>query len=387
MPEHVELERVKHKGMQIILVGTAHISDKSIELVRETIAKEKPDVVGVELDSQRYTQLKSGRKWQEMNLFSVVRSGKTYLLLVNLLLSSIQRRFGESVGVKPGSEMLAAIDAAEKAHARVFLLDRDITITMKRAMASMGFLEKLKLFFGVLMSFFGFGETVDAEKVEELKNKDLLTELMGELSREMPGTKKALVDERDLFIANRILSSGAKKIVAVVGLGHLHGIKRFLDRKRDISELLTVPGKRNYLSLVKYLVPALFVAMVVLAYYLKGSEYVLDLFVVWIAVNSFFSALGALLARAHWKSILAALVSAPITSLHPALAAGWVAGLVELRVRCPRVRDFESLNRLEKLSDFYKNRVTHILLVAAFTNAGSIIGTFIALSIAASMFQ
>jgi len=386
MPEHIELERVKRKGMQIILVGTAHISDKSIELVRETIAKEKPDVVGVELDSQRYAQLKSGRKWQEMDLFSVVRSGKTYLLLVNLLLSSIQRRFGESVGVKPGSEMLAAIDAAEKAHARVFLLDRDITITMKRAMASMGFLEKLKLFFGVLMSFFGFGETVDAEKVEELKNKDLLNELMEELSREMPGTKKALVDERDLFIANRILSSGAKKIVAVVGLGHLHGIKRFLDRKRDISELLTVPRKRNYLSFFKYLVPALFVAMVVLAYYLRGSEYVLDIFVVWIVVNSFFSALGALLARAHWKSILAALVSAPITSLHPALAAGWVAGLVELRAQCPRVRDFESLNRLEKLSDFYKNRVTHILLVVAFTNAGSIIGTFVALSIAASMF-
>ncbi len=386
MVERIELERIKRKGMKIVLVGTAHISDKSIELVRKTIAKEKPDVVGVELDSQRYAQLKSGKKWQEMDLFSVIRSGKTYLLLVNLLLASIQRRFGESVGVKPGSEMLVAIAAAEKTGARVLLLDRDITITMKRAIASMGFFEKLKLFFGIFMSFFGFGEVVDAKKVEELKNKDLLNELMEELSKEMPGTKKVLVDERDLFIANMILSSEAKKIVAVVGLGHLHGIKKFLDKKRDTSTLLTVPRKRNYLAFFKYFVPLAFVLVVALAFLFKGSAQVVDIFVVWILVNSAFSAIGAILARAHWKSVIAALVSAPLTSLHPALAAGWIAGIVELRERCPRVRDFESLNKLEKLSDFYRNRVTRVLLVVAFTNLGSIIGTFTALSIAALMF-
>ena len=386
MPESVEVERVKKPGKEIILVGTAHISRKSIELVRKTIEKEKPDVVGVELDRQRFRQLKSGRKWQEMDIFQVIRSGKAYLLLVNLLLSSIQRRFGKAVGVKPGEEMLEAIKAADEAKAGVLLLDRDITITMRRAVGSMGLLEKLKLFFGIFLSFFGVGEKIDAAKIEELKKKDILTELMEELSREMPSTKKVLVDERDLFIANRILGAQAKKIVAVVGLGHIQGIKKYLDKKRDISSLNSVPKKRNYLSLFKYLVPVLFISVVIVAYYLKGAEYVLEIFLVWILINGLFSAAGAALARAHWKSILTAFVTAPVTSLSPAIAAGWLAGMVELRARCPRVRDFESLSELEELSDFYKNRVTRVLLVAAFTNAGSIIGTFVALYWVATTF-
>ncbi len=383
--ESVEVERVRKNGKEIILVGTAHISQKSVELVRKTIIEEKPDAVGVELDGQRFRQLKAGRKWGEMDMFEVIRSGKTYLLLLNLLLSSLQKRFGSAVGVKPGEEMMEAVKAAEETGSRVELLDRDIRITMKRAIAEMGFVERLKLIFGVFLSFFGFGERVDAEKIEELKKKDILTELMEELGREMPSTKRVLVDERDLFIANKILESNAKKIVAVVGLGHIGGIKKGLGKKIDLSELTKEPRKRNYLALLKYAAPLAFFALVFFAYFLKGAEAVAGIFVVWIVVNSLLSAFGAILARAHWKSVLAAFVSAPLTSLHPALAAGWFAGYVELRQRCPRVKDFESLGSLEHLSDFYGNRVSRVLLVAAFTNAGSVIGTFVALPIIVSM--
>lgn len=385
MNKPTEVERVNVKGKQIILVGTAHISRQSIELVKKTIEKEKPDVVGVELDSQRLRQLKSGRKWSEMNLFQVIQSGKSYLLLLNLLLSSIQKRFGESVGVKPGQEMLQAIKAAEQNNAKVLLLDRDIAITMKRALAAMGFFEKLKLFFGVFLSFFGFGEKISAEKVEELKRKDILTELIEELSREMPNAKKVLVDERDMYIANKILSARAKKIVAVIGIGHIAGIKKFLDKKRDIRYLNEVPRKTNYFALLKYLIPVVFLAFIVFGFYSKGIETVIRILFVWIAVNGSLSALGAIIARANWKAVLAAFVSAPLTSLHPALAAGWFAGLVELRECCPRIRDFESLNELKSIPDFYNNRVTHVLLVVALSNLGSTIGTILALSIAASM--
>ena len=380
-----EVERVRVEGKEIILVGTAHISKESIELVKKTIRGEKPDVVGVELDRQRFQQLKSGRKWRDMNLFEVIHSGKTYLLLLNLLLSSIQRRFGESVGVKPGEEMLEAIREAEESNAEVELLDRDITITMKRAVASMGILEKLKMFFGVFMSFFGFGDVIDSETVEGLKQKDILTELMEELSREMPSTKRVLVDERDMFIANKILGAKGKKIVAVVGLGHLSGVKKYLDRTRPIAHLNRVPKKFNYLAVLKYLIPVIFFLLLILGYYFRGGEFVLRIFMVWIAVNGSLSALGAIAARAHWKSVLAAFFASPLTSLHPALAAGWVAGAVELKVRCPRVGDFDDLSRLESLSDYYKIRVTRVLLVAAFTNAGSVIGTFLALIAVASI--
>lgn len=385
MSKAIEVQRVKKKDREIVLVGTAHISRKSLDLVKKTIREEKPDLVGVELDSQRYKQLKSGKKWMEMDLFEVIRSGKTYLLLLNLLLSSLQKRFGDSVGIKPGEEMLAAIKEAEEKNLSVELLDRDITVTLKRAIAEMGFLEKLKLLFGVIMSFFGFGEKIDEEKVEELKQGDILTELMDELSRELPSTKKVLVDERDLFIANKILNAKGKKIVAVLGLGHLNGVKKYLDKKRNISHLNKTPKKRNYLALVKYLVPVLLAVIIGLSFYFKGIESVVRVLFVWLLINSVLASLGALLARAHWKSILAAFVSAPLTSLHPALAAGWFAGIVELRERCPRVKDFESLDKLQKLPDFYKNRVTRVLLVVALTNAGSILGTFIALGLAATL--
>ncbi|MCX6801953.1 MAG: TraB family protein [Candidatus Diapherotrites archaeon] len=192
-----EVERIEFEGKEIILVGTAHISRESIALVRKTIDEEKPDAVGVELDAQRFSQLKSGRKWMELDIFQVIRSGQSYLLLLNLLLAGLQKRFGDSVGVKPGEEMMEAISAAEKSGANVVLLDRDISITMKRAIGAMGLLEKMKLLSGLFMSFFGFGEKISVEQIEGLKQKDMLTHLIEELGREMPKTKKVLVDERD----------------------------------------------------------------------------------------------------------------------------------------------------------------------------------------------
>ncbi len=380
-----EIIRTKFEGKEIILVGTAHISQESIELVKKTIEKENPDVVGVELDSNRLKQLRSRSKWREMDLFQVMRSGQSYLLLLNLLLAGIQKKFGENVGVKPGAEMVAAVDAAENAGAHIELLDRDIAITMKRAFAEMGFIEKIKLFIGLLMSFFGEEEILSREKVEELKDKDILSELMEQLGKEMPKTKKVLVDERDLFIANKILSADARKIVAVVGIGHIKGIQRFLDRKREIRSISRIPKRANYFEILKYLFPVLFIAIVGLGLYYKGFDTVVEILVIWIAVNGTLAALGAMAAKAHWKAILAAFLAAPLTSLHPALAAGWFAGLVELRERCPRISDFESLNELKNLPDFYNNRVSHVLLVAALANLGSALGTFIALSIAASM--
>jgi len=380
-----EIIRTKFEGKEIILVGTAHISQKSIDLVKKTIEKENPDVVGVELDSKRLKQLRSHSKWREMDLFQVMRSGQSYLLLLNLLLAGIQKKFGESVGVKPGQEMVAAVNAAEESGAHIELLDRDIAITMKRAFSEMGFIEKIKLLLGVLMSFFGEEEILSKEKVEELKNKDILSELMEQLGKEMPKTKKVLVDERDLFIANKILSADAKKIVAVVGIGHINGIQRFLDKKREIRSISRIPKRANYLSIIKYLFPVLFIAIVGLGLYYKGIDTVVEILIIWIAVNGTLAALGAMIARAHWKATLAAFLAAPLTSLHPALAAGWFAGLVELRERCPRISDFESLSDLKSLPDFYNNRVSHVLLVATLANLGSALGTFIALSIAASM--
>ncbi len=376
----MSVEKIKINDKEIILVGTAHISEKSVELVSETIEKENPDSVGIELDFQRFKQLKSGKKWSETNISFIVKSGQTYLFLINLMLANMQRKLGDELGIKPGAEMIQAYEIAKEKNLKIELLDRDVQITLKRAFAFTGLMEKMKIIWHVISGFFSEKEELTKEKIESLKEKDVMTELMKELSNTAPTIKKVLVDERDLFIANRIINSDSKKIVAVVGAGHLEGIKKALNEKVDLKPLMVVPKKKSVLgTILKYSIPALFIAFLVYAFYNKGINASVELIVLWFAITGIFSALGALLARAHPMSILAAFIAAPFTTLHPALAAGWFAGATEIKFNSPKVKDFESLNKLDSVNAFYSNKVTKILLVTALTNLGATIGVVIAL--------
>ncbi len=373
------VETVKALNKKIVLVGTAHVSKESVALVKKTIEKEKPDVVGIELDRARLQQLLHGKQWQEMDLGQIIKEGKAHLFLINILLANLQRQIGDDLGVKPGSEMLQAAQIAEERGIPTVLLDRDVKITLKRALDRTGLMEKLKLGYSILSGFFGVGQKLDEKTIASLKEKDTVNALMQQLAKEMPSVKSVLVDERDMFIANQILRSKGKKIVAVVGAGHLEGIKKFLDRKRNVSSLLRIEKKKTKLRYLKFVVPLMFVGLVGYGFYTKGLEVALNLFLVWFLVNGILSALGAALARAHPLSILAAFLAAPFTSLHPAFAAGWFAGLVELKLRAPKVKDFEQLPKLEGLRQLAGNRVARIMMVTAFANIGSTIGTIIAL--------
>ena len=373
------VERVETNGKTIILVPTAHVSKKSMLLVQETIEKEQPDVVGIELDEQRLHQLLSGKQWQQMDLNKVIRDGKAYLFIINIMLANFQRRIGEDLGVKPGSEMLEAARAAGEKNIPILLLDRDVKITLKRALQKMSLREKAKLVFGILGGFFQAGTKLDEKTIEQLKEKDTLNALLQQLGKELPGVKTVLVDERDLFIANRILRVKAQKIVAVVGAGHVEGIKKFLDMERDTSALLEVRKKKSRLRHLQYIVPALFAVIIGYGFYAKGVPAALDIFLAWFLIHGVLSALGAAIARAHPLSIAVAFLAAPFTALHPTLAAGWFAGLVELKVRPPKVQDFERLPDATGIREFFGNRVSRILLVTALSNIGSAAATIIAL--------
>ena len=372
------VEKIKTEGKTIILVGTAHISRESVELAKKTIEEEEPDIVGVELDIQRFQQLKMGRKWQEMDIGQIIKQGKVYLFLINLLLSNLQRRLGDELGIAPGTEMIEAIRLAEEKKIPIALLDRDIQITMKRAFQNTGLIEKLKLGIQLISGFFREGEPLTKEKVEELKKTDILNKLMAELGSQFPSLKKTLVDERDLFIANQILNAPGKKIVAVLGLGHLEGVKKYLDKKRDTSELMKVKKKKSIFTILQYAIPLLFVVFIAYAFFAKGIEATAFVFLWWFLITGVFSAIGSLFSRPHPLTVLTAFVAAPFTTLHPALASGWFAAGVEMKFKSPKVMDFESLSKLNSYGDWEKNRVTHLLMVAAFTNIGSTIGVVIA---------
>jgi len=374
------IKRIKLKDKEIVLVGTAHISKESIELVEETIAKEEPDVIGVELDKDRLTQLLSGKKWQETNIVEIIQTGKTELFLLTIMLSNMQRQLGEHVGVAPGAEMLAALKIAQTKQTPVQLLDRDIRVTLKRAFKTMGIIEKLKLGGALLAGFFGVGEKVTIEKIEELKKEDLLNNLMKELGKQFPSIKKVLVDERDLFISEMIRKSPGKKIVAVVGAGHIEGIIEHLkkDKTVNLQSISEIPKKLGILKIIGIALPIIFIIIIGYGFYIKGLETTLNLLGYWILITGGLSAIGALIARAHPLTIASAFIAAPITTLHPALAAGWISGLVEAKFNPPKVIDFEKLPELSTIGGFYRNKVTHILIVAALTNIGATIGVIIA---------
>ena len=377
------IERMLVDGKEIILVGTAHVSSESVKLVEQVINDEKPEVVGVELDDQRFAQLKQGEQWKEQNVMDLLNKGQAYLFLLNLMLANMQRKIGEDLGVRPGSEMLKAIEIAEKQNAKIALLDRNVKVTLKRAFNKTSLKEKLKLGGGIILGLFAGGETIQItkEKVEEMKQKDIMTELIKELSKEAPSIKEVLVDERDFYIAQKILACDCKKIVAVVGAGHVDGIKEHLSKgKKSVAELEKIPEKRNWiLEIIKYGIPALFIAFLIWGFLTKGWAGSLEIFAYWFLITGVLSAIGALIARAHPLSILTAFVAAPFTTLHPALASGWFAAIAEAKFRKPKVKDFETLNKLDSYKDFQKNNVTHLLIVASFTNIGSTIGVIIAL--------
>jgi len=379
------VHRLFFEDKEIVLVGTAHVSMESARLVEQVIEEERPDTVCVELCSSRYQALTQPEKWQETNLLKVVREKKALVLLSNLLLASFQRKIAQKLGVRPGEEMLRAIQAAEKCGAEISLADRDIRTTLARTWRYLGFWAKIKLAFNFLMSIPGASDITE-EDVEKLKEQDMLEGVLAELSRNLPVVKQVLIDERDRYLAHKIRNAPGPKIVAVAGAGHVPGIMANWEKPVDVTELEYLPPRGNTLKVLKWGIPAGIVALVIAGFLKAGAEAATGMITWWVLANAVMAGLGAALALAHPITIISAVAAAPITSINPMIAAGWVAGIVEAMTRKPRVKDFERLTEdIVSIKGFWKNKITRILLVVVFTNIGSSAGTFIAIPLMARM--
>jgi pheromone shutdown-related protein TraB len=375
----------------IILIGTAHVSKESVKEVREAIQQYKPAVVAVELCQRRYDALTQKDKWENTPVTSLLKSNNAYLMLAQTFLGSIQRRLGKEQGVEPGAEMIAAMKEAEQQHIEVALVDRDIAVTLKRAWKKMGLREKFRLIWEFLKAMIGVDEEeLEELDLEELMDQDVISAMMEEFGQIAPSVTTVLIHERDTYIAKKIKEASTKgRIVAVVGAGHLQGIQRHLEENTldvNLQDLEYVPQRRfNILKTIGYAIPVLFAVMIIYAFYFKGINLALELFLYWFLINGICSAVGTAIARGHPLSIATAFVAAPITSLNPAIAAGWVAGYVEAKLRTPVIKDFQNLSKIESLSDFLHNRVIRLLLVVALANLGSMIGTVVAFPYIASL--
>lgn len=377
-----DVAQVTVNGRTYVIVGTAHISQESTDLVRQVIEQEKPDVVCVELDEQRYKTLSDQRKWESLDLRQIIRQKQLMTLIINLLLSSYQKRLGQKLGVAPGTELLEATKVANELNIPVELVDRDVRITLRRAWNSMSFIEKMKLIGSGFVGAFE-GEEISEEKLSELRQTDVLTELMNELGEFMPVLKSVLIDERDAYIAQKTYDSPGEKAVVIVGAGHLNGIRETLEanQKVDLAPLETVPPASKVGKIIGWGIPILILGMLLFIGITQGAEAARDNAIFWFLANAIPTALGTLLALAHPVTILASFLAAPFTSLTPVIGAGYVAAFVQVYMRPPKVKELKAVGEdAGQLKMWWKNRLLRVLLVFIFATIGSLIGTVLGAS-------
>lgn len=384
MTEHnygsdVIIKKINNK--KYILVGTAHISQKSVDLVRKVITNEKPNIVCVELDKQRYISLSEKKKWENLDLRELIKQKQLSTLLVNILLASYQKKLGEKIGVMPGTELLEATIAAKEQTIPIELCDRDVRITLRRAWNSMSFFQKLKLMFSGIAGIFE-QEEITEERLEEIKEKDTLNELMSELGKAMPVLKKVLIDERDIYLAQKIKDSKGELVVAVVGKGHLSGIANILDKEEnnDLSNIELIPKISPVVKIIGWGIPFIILGAITYIGMTKGVSAAGDNLIFWIFANGIPCAIGSLIAFGHPITILASFLAAPFTSLTPVIGAGYVAAFVQVYFKPPIVKEFQSVtDDVNKLKNWWSNKLLRILLVFILAGLGSALGTYVGL--------
>ena len=370
-------------GRTITLIGTAHISQDSINEVTEAIKTQKPDCVAIELDQKRCDSIKNPDSWRQLDIIKVLKRGEGFLLLANLVLASFQKRMGQNVGVRPGDEMVAAMKVAEELNIPTTMVDRPIQTTLRRAWAKNSLWGKCKLLSAMISSAFT-SEKISSEEIEELKNNSEMDSMMKELSDYMPTVKEVLIDERDKYLASHIWESEGSNIIAVLGAGHLPGVQAYLEKiaagqeSTDTTEIANIPSKTLGAKIKGWIIPAIIIILIGMGFYFGGRNKATELVLSWVLWNGALSAIGSIIAAAHPLTILVSFIGAPITSLCPFVGVGFLTGITQAFVCKPKVKDIEDLSTdAGSLKGFYKNRVLKVLLVFILSSLGSSIGTFV----------
>lgn len=372
-------------GKKVYLVGTAHVSQASADLAEQLIREIKPDVVAIELCEPRFNSLRNPDRWKNTDLVSVIRQGKAYVLMAQLMMAAFQKKLGEQLKIKPGAEMLSAAKVADELAIPTVLADREVTITLKRTWGALGFWSMCKIVVALISGLFTKHQ-IDVAEIERLKNSDALNEMMKELSDVLPEVRKTLIDERDQFLAARIAHAPGETVVAVMGAGHVPGIIRYLDKEIDLVALSELPKPRLAMKILGWAVPSAMLALIVAGFFVSGAATSVHMVVSWIVITGSFAALGSLVSLGHPLTILTAFVASPITTIHPFLASGWFAGLVEALVRKPRVGDLEHItDDIATFRGLWRNRVSRVLMVMSFTNLFGSVGALWGLKVVASM--
>jgi len=374
-----DVHTLSHEGKTILLIGTAHISQESVDLVEQVISREQPDCVCLELDEKRYTSLTQKKKWQSLDLKQIIKDKQLSTLMVNLLMASYQKKLGGQLSVKPGAELLAAANTATANDIPIALCDRDVRITLRRAWKSTSFFKKGYLLATLFASLFDSTE-ISEEKLAEMKKQDILSELMDEMGTALPDVKKVLIDERDIYLSEKIKEATGERLVAVVGAGHVGGIKTVFqqDRSADLDKITKIPPVSKTLKTLGWSIPLLIIGSIVAIGMQKGMADAGANLLYWILANGIPSAIGGMLAFANPLTVIGAFLAAPVTSLTPVIGAGYVAAFIQVMRTPPVVKEFETVgDDMGTVKGWWKNKLLRVFLVFLFTGFGSSIGTYV----------
>ena len=370
----------------LTIIGTAHVSEESVNEVKDAIYEQHPDVVAIELDRGRYIKLKKQMMGIEedetISVTKIIKENKVSLFITTTLLSYFQSKIGADVDVKPGAEMVGAIEASQDLEIPIALIDREIGTTLQRALNKMGFIEKSKFLFGLVASVFGFGDDEEEIDIEDLKNPENIDELMEMFKDEAPSVHEVLVHERDAYLAGKIMQIPQDHVIAVVGAGHKPGIEKYLDNPETIPnlrDLEVIDDKKGipWAKIILALIPILFVVIFFLAYFngINISWNIYD----FIVISMIMGFIGSILSGSKIQSAIVGGLVAPLTIIHPLLAAGWFSGLTEAKFRKVRQSDVKNLAEIESFRDLWNNNIFRILLVVIGTNLGVSIATLVIL--------
>ena len=369
--------RITYQDKEILLIGTAHVSQDSVDLVRTVIEQERPDSVCIELDQDRYSSLKNPAAWEKTDVVDVIKTKKTGFLLASLALSSYQKRMAKQLNTKVGGEMIQGMESAEAIGAQLVLADRSIQTTFLRIWRKLNLWDKAKLLTSLFFSFDEDTELTEKD-LQDLLGADMLESALNEVRKEFPRIGEILISERDQHLAAKIKEAPGKKIVAVLGGAHIPGVVKEIPLKQDVAAISAVPGKSLFSKIIGWAIPILIVGLIAYGFVLNWQTGITQLSS-WILWNGTLAALFTILALGHPLSILTAFVVAPISSLNPLLACGWFAGLMQAAVKKPTVRDVMDVQKdIFSIKGFYRNRFLRTLLVVMLANIGSSIGTYIA---------
>ncbi len=369
---------------KVVILGTAHVSPESIADVEKAISDFDPETVCVELCRPRYDAMLDPDRWRKLDLARVIREKKMGLLFSSLILATYQKKLGAENKVKPGQEMITAVQLTESAGKKLVLADRPVSITLTRAWRKVGFFSKYAIVSQLIGSLFS-REDVSPEELEKLKGEDALADLFKSLPPQYESIKDVFIGERDLYLAEKIRHAAkdakGKTVLAVVGAGHLPGIRDALEHDRSVvlKDLEVVPPANPIKTAAIWLSIAGVLAVV--GWRLVGSseEVIRDATIAWFLGRGLGAGLGALFALAHPLTILVTALIAPFSVFIPGSRVWMFSALTEVWLRKPNVEAFEDMALIsEKALDifkaFYQNRVLHLFWTIFAVSIGLTIG-------------